>query len=405
MSEPETQTQPSVGKLSKAVTKIENRLAASGELHRLVYDPEALFQKALTYALEWVPAERAFLLSHPAPGQKAKVLSSVFRRGDPNGPAIDQTVVEFVQEKRNAMLKMLDASNTQNTGGLPPGAMCAPLIGQNGCVGAMYVDSAWDASPFDTHMLDALKALGRLAGLAVENAQRNRVLSEQARRLGAQEAAGAFGADVSKVLASIDAATYQIEAELKNGDIEKALWLWPLLERTFSNAEMLVENMQAYARRRALVLTTVNIDELIDKTLASLAPRAERLNITTTFEPRKNATAYTDSRDTFLVLMNVLSYAIDAYERKEGVVSISATNENKFCMVSVAHKGAVMTGHQIRELLAGTLPTNIDLDMRLVTSLKVVRELGGEIRIQSDPTSGTRISLILPQFAPEDAGS
>lgn len=405
VSEPTGQTQPSIGKLSKAVTKIENKLAASAELHRLVYDSEALFQKALTYALEWIPAERAFLLSHSASGQKAKVLSSVFRRGDSNGPAIDETVVEFVQEKRNAMLKMLDAAKTRNSGGLPPGAMCAPLIGQNGCVGAIYVDSAWAASPFDTHMLDALKALGRIAGLAIENAQRNQTTVEQARRLGAQEAAGAFSAEVSKVLASIDASTYQIEAELKNGDIEKALWLWPLLERTFSNAEMLVENMQAYARRRALVQSTANVDELIDKALTSLAPRAERLGIRTTFEARENAIAYTDSRNTFLVLMNVISYAMDAYERKEGIVAVSAANENNFCVISVIHQGTILAEHQIRELLAGTLPTNIDLDMRLVTSLKIVREMGGEIRIKSDQAPGTRIGLILPQFAPEDSAS
>lgn len=378
-------------------------LLKAAQLCSLVFDLDELQRRILTTLLEFIPGRRAFIFAK-AEGVQGPRVQAWHARGDAqDGPAINKTMVEHVLRKKTAVLK-IDGEDEDVGNGfgalndpLRRGAMCFPLIGRKQCVGAVYLDSGYDPARFDDDDLELGTAVGQVVGVAIESARRLAV-ERRLNRAGAfEEAAARLGEDLNAVVSNIRASARRLEQARESRDISPLLNVWPEFRCSIERAERLSDNLLAYGRTNGVEPTPINVSAIVGQCVEAVRERAARLRVRLAFQANGRAVAYADPRDVKRLADNLVSRALDACEAKGGgTVTVRADNRLDGCRIEVEDSGAGIPAQD-----APKAPEDFTFTSRvglpLAVSYKIARDNGGYIRVKSDETAGTTITVVLPQ--------
>jgi signal transduction histidine kinase len=98
------------------------------------------------------------------------------------------------------------------------------------------------------------------------------------------------------------------------------------------------------------------------------------------------------------VFENLIINALQAMDKQQGTLTVSATSDAETCTISVSDTGVGMTDEYLRDKLfrafATTKPLGIGLG--LYTCREVIRAHGGSIDVKSERGSGTTFNVVLP---------
>jgi signal transduction histidine kinase len=101
-------------------------------------------------------------------------------------------------------------------------------------------------------------------------------------------------------------------------------------------------------------------------------------------------------------LARVLAHLIDNAQqatKQDGRVDVKLHGRDGFCIVEVSDTGCGMDEDFIKNRLFRPFDTtkgNAGMGIGMYESRELIRELGGEIRVESKPGEGTLISLLIP---------
>ena len=163
-------------------------LARIYELNKMLgsdFDQEAIFKKVSEMVFRLTSADRFFVLLKDDSGQ-LETVAAEFRNAEPARAdeeiTLSKTVVDRVISERVSLLSFDTASDErfvkarsiilQNIRSV----MCAPLLGKNGVLGAIYVDCREMTKILREDDLDLLNAVAAETSIAVDNAITHRQL-------------------------------------------------------------------------------------------------------------------------------------------------------------------------------------------------------------------------------------
>ncbi|HSN86168.1 MAG TPA: sigma 54-interacting transcriptional regulator, partial [Thermoanaerobaculia bacterium] len=171
----------------RAARDLQALLRIGQELHAL-RATEPLARRLLAILLETVPAERAALLLLDRAGEPASTFA-LDSAGSSRPFPLSRTLVEQVLRERQALL-----ANDILQG--PPGLqsesvlaarlqslLAAPLLGPEGTLGLLYLDTRQEEQRFDEPYLELLTAIAGIASLALANTRHMEWLAEEKNRL------------------------------------------------------------------------------------------------------------------------------------------------------------------------------------------------------------------------------
>src|SRR5205085_6600398 len=97
------------------------------------------------------------------------------------------------------------------------------------------------------------------------------------------------------------------------------------------------------------------------------------------------------------VIGHLVQNALDA-TRSKGAVRVAVSRDGESALVEVADDGVGMTEEFVRERLGKPFETTkaAGMGIGVYESAQYVKSLGGEIRIDSAPATGTRVQVLLP---------
>jgi signal transduction histidine kinase len=379
-------------------------LYKAAQLLGSVFDLDDLLEQILALIFESLPAQRGYILTLDKENGDPVVRASRSQAVSGEGPPISQTLVRHVFGLRNAIL----TSNAQTDSRFEDSvsvigyhiraAMCAPLLGRHALTGVIYIDSGAQEDVFTNEDLELLTALGRVVGVAVENAQLYAEAVERERLAAVGQATTGIGHCVKNMLVGIKGGGEFVELGLERKDWKWVDRGWPLIKQAADRVEALVMNLLAFSRDRKPDIEPTDLNSIVREVLALVAPGARKAGIELVHHEGNHGVIHLDGREIYRVVLNLVANAVEACESSGGTVTVSTRRDSSGFYIDVADTG-VGVPEAIRPKLFQLFVSSKaerGTGLGLACCDKIVRAHGGQITYETDLGKGSTFTVCLP---------
>ncbi len=369
-----------------------------------VFDMDALLLQILNLIFEAVSARRGFILTIDAETRTPEIRASHTLDNVGEGPPLSRTLIDRVLGQQDAVMT-IDALDDERFDAAKSilahairSAICVPLCGRQGVIGAVYVDSGTKTLPFSHGDLELLTALGRVVGLTVENAQLHREKIEQERLAAIGLAMASVGHCVKNILTGMKGGAEVVEEATKAKEWRRIEWGWPILKRSIDRIEGLMLNMLLLSKERVPDRAPTDLNKIVADILGTMDLRAKDAHAEIHFDPVAIAPAYVDGTEVYRVVLNLVVNAIEACQDKGGHVSVSCAADALGHTIHVTDTGCGISPETLPRLFDAFSSTkgSRGTGLGLACCQKIVKEHGGAIECSSEPGKGSTFTVFLP---------
>jgi signal transduction histidine kinase len=390
-------------------------------------DIDQLLARILDLIFEWVEADRGciMLVDHetteltPAVSRNRKTTEARERM------AISRTILDYVMSHQEGVLTSdaKDDSRWNSESIVTLGvreAICVPMQGRYGIVGVIYIDTYTPPgrllptqlrNKFSEEHLKLMVAIGHQAALAVEDTSYYSAMLQAERLAAMGQTIATLSHHIKNILQGIRGGSFLIEEGLKGEDNEVVSRGWRIVEKNQERISNLVMDMLTFSKDREPELVAADLNETIGDVVELLKTRAEEAHVQLVFQPRSDLPPFQFDPDLLhRALLNVVSNALDACEKREAArveLSVEWSPGDRFVHLVVADNGEGIAAEDIQRIFSvfeskkGSRGTGLGLPV----SQKIMREHGGDIRVESTAGVGSRFYLELPALGPSAARS
>lgn len=290
-------------------------------------------------------------------------------------------------------------------------AMCVPMQGRYGVVGAIYVDTSTSpgvaaeraqAESFTEANLKLLIAIGNQAALAIEDTQFYRATVQAERMAAMGQTIANLSHHVKNILQGVRGGSYLIETGLNNKDLEIARKGWRIVERNQERISNLVMDMLSFSKERVPELREGDVRHTINEVVELMQSRADEVHAELIWDPPAQFPLVRFDPDALhRAVLNVVTNAIDAVEAREnGQVKLSLTlaPHSQLVELAIEDNGEGIETENLERIFSvfeskkGARGTGLGLPV----SRKILREHGGDVLVASRPGHGTCFTLRWP---------
>lgn len=391
-------------------------------------DIDQLLQRIMELIFEWVEADRGCIML--VDWESGEAVPKVFRsRRDTRSSErmrISQTILDYVLEHREGVL----TSDAREDERWDPAAsilklgvreaICVPMQGRYGMVGVIYIDTYTPPGQvvqnrhltrFSDEHLKLMVAIGHQAALAVEDTSYYSALVQAERLAAVGQTIATLSHHVKNILQGIRGGSYLIEEGLKNTDTELIRKGWNIVDKNQEKISNLVMDMLTFSKERQPEKVPADLNQVAAEVVELMQARASESGVKLVWQPATGMpTLHFDPDALYRAILNVVTNAIDACERAlDGQVTVATeyAADKALARVTVADNGEGIAGDDIQKVFSlfesrkGSRGTGLGLPV----SQKILREHGGEIRVESVPNVGSKFFLEFPAVSPSEAGA
>jgi len=236
-------------------------------------------------------------------------------------------------------------------------------------------------------------------------------LRHSERMTGIGELATGMAHEINQPLNTISMIVDNIGYSIDNKTITET-YLKTKIDKVFDNInriKKIIDHVRTFSRDQDdFVQTDFEINTSIQNSISMISEQFSHKEIDLCFYPDQNIPVLSGNAYRFeQVILNMLINAKDAIEEKKKrdcgkfkkKIEISTTLQNKLIIVEIKDNGIGITAEDIDKVLLPFFTTKAPgqgTGLGLSISYGIIKELGGEIEIQSNPKSGTTISIKIP---------
>jgi signal transduction histidine kinase len=404
----------------QSVANLQVLYRISEEAVRPANSIDQMLGRILELTIEATGADRGCILLRDT--QSQEITPQVFRHraglrtGDRMG--VSRSIVDYVLKTAQGVR----TSDARADSRFVPGqsilqggireAICVPMQGRYDLQGAMYIDiatpaenvivEAFPSGRFNEDLLRLMVAIGRQSALAVED-NRYQVALVKAERLAAVgQTIAILSHHIKNILQGVRGGSYLIDLGLKDHNEELVRKGWAIVDKNQEKIYHLVMDMLTFGKERQPKLCPADLNTTVGDVCELLTARAAELNVALKFIPKGDLPSMCiDAEGIHQAVLNVVGNAIDAVEGRtspEVCVATGFNPENSIVSVTVSDNGPGIAPEQLAQIFnifestKGARGTGIGL----AVSLKIIREHGGDIRVESTPGSGATFNLEWP---------
>jgi nitrogen-specific signal transduction histidine kinase len=381
-------------------------------------DIDELLGRILDMIFEWVEADRGciMLVDHetgeltPAASRTRKVKPASERM------SISRTILDYVMEHKEGVLTSdaRDDARWNSESVITLGvreAICVPMQGRYGIVGVIYIDTYTPpgkllpmraSNHFSDEHLKLMVAIGHQAALAIEDTSYYSAMLQAERLAAIGQTIATLSHHIKNILQGIRGGSFLIEEGLKASDNDVIRRGWRIVEKNQDRISHLVMDMLTFSKDRRPDLASSDLNETVGDVVELMKARAAEAGVELAWKVRTDLPRFAFDADLMhRAILNVVSNAIDACEKRPGArveVSIEWSPGDRLVHIEVADNGEGIAAEDVKRIFSvfeskkGSRGTGLGLPV----SQKILREHGGEIRVDSAPGSGSRFYLELP---------
>ncbi len=389
-------------------------------------DISQLLDKVLELIFQWIECGRGCIMLLDEVTGELRPSCSRRRRESKASSAqrmqISRTILDHVVKQREGVL----TSNAQDddrwnhaasVAGLGiKEAICVPMQGRYGLVGAIYVDTEMSAGTYaarngealfdDTH-LKLMIAIAGQAALAIEDTQFYHAMLQSERLATMGQTIANVSHHVKNILQGISGGNYLVEDGLASDNLEVVKRGWAIVKKNQYRISSLVMDMLTFSKDREPELAQADVLDVVKDVAELMQNRAKEMGVTLKgVDPSPPMLALLDSEAIHRALLNVVTNAIDAAGSREHGDSVEPEVQilcdldptRQRVQIHVVDNGDGIAADQLARIFApfqsskGARGTGLGLPV----SQKILREHGGDISVQSEVGVGSRFTLHWP---------
>lgn len=378
-------------------------------------------QRILDLTIEAVGADRGcVLLTDPQSGEIRPQVASQRGATTPGSRMpVSRTIVDYVL-KNNQGVRTADAQHDSRfdparsivQAGIRE-AMCVPMQGRHELMGVIYIDITTPAdrlllqgkaAGFREDQLRLLIAIGRQAALAVENNRYQQAIVKAERLAAMGQTIATLSHHIKNILQGVRGGSYLIDMGLNDHNEELVRKGWHVVEKNQNKIYHLVMDMLTFSKERQPALVPAQLNETVGDVIELMQARAAECSVELQFRPDKNLPMCTfDPEGIHRAVLNIVTNAIDAVEGADRAlvkVETGLHTESDMLWVAVSDNGPGIPEDQLGRIFnvfestKGARGTGLGLTV----SLKIIREHGGDIAVESRLGEGSRFTLAWPRL-------
>lgn len=303
-------------------------------------------------------------------------------------------------------------------------AICVPMLGRYGLVGAIYIHT--QVSPgvfaermgehsFDEAQLKLMIAIAGQAALAIEDTQFYRAMLQSERLAAMGQTIANLSHHVKNILQGVNGGSYLVDDGLKKGDLDVVQRGWNIVVKNQDRIGNLVMDMLTFSKEREPELACNDVRKLIADVVELMTVRASEAGVRLQSDPLAiPLNAMFDTEAMHRALLNIVTNAIDAaaaVEDNKGPEPQVAVNaemlpDKKSVCIRVTDTGDGIEPKDLQRIFSpfesskGSRGTGLGLPV----SQKILREHGGDIAVKSERRAGTTFKLHWPHGIAADPG-
>jgi signal transduction histidine kinase len=335
---------------------------------------------------------------------------------------ISRTILDHVLKQREGVLTSNAQdderwNNAASIAGLGVReAICVPMQGRYGMVGAIYVDTEMSAgtyaarngvSSFDESHLKLMIAIAGQAALAIEDTQFYHAMLQAERLATMGQTIANVSHHVKNILQGISGGNYLVEDGLANENLDVVKRGWAIVKKNQYRISNLVMDMLSFSKDREPELRSADVNRVVADVVELMQNRADEAGVQLIIgDLGSPLMTMMDSEAIHRALLNVVTNAIDAASTREHVAThrpqvhvlteLDPTRQR--VQIVVSDNGDGIAAEQVPRIFAPFQSTkgSRGTGLGLPVSQKVLREHGGDILVHSEVGLGSRFTLYWP---------
>lgn len=383
-------------------------------------DIDELLQRILEMIFEWVEADRGCVMMIDHETGELTPIASRNRRGVKVDErlAISRTILDYVMNHKEGVVTSdaRDDSRWDATDGsiVTLGvreAICVPMQGRYGIVGVIYIDTYTPpgkslerriGNRFSEEHLKLMVAIGHQAALAVEDTSYYSAMVQAERLAVMGQTIATLSHHIKNILQGIRGGSFLIEEGLRVGENDVVRKGWRIVDKNQERISNLVMDMLTFSKQREPEPFATDMNECVADVVELMQSRATEAEVELTFHPCVGLPQLMADPDLLhRAILNVVTNAIDACEKQPGgkvTVSVDYLPSDKLLRISVADNGEGIQPDDIKKIFSvfesrkGARGTGLGLPV----SQKILREHGGDVRVESTLGAGSTFFLEIP---------
>lgn len=392
-------------------------------------DIDQLLQRIMELIFEWVEADRGcIMLVDPETEELMPKVSRHRRQGrgeQKERLSISRTILDYVLEQKEGVLTS-DAREDQRWDRAASivrlgvrEAICVPMQGRYGIVGVIYIDTYTPPgrdiqrtpNKFSEEHLKLMVAIGHQAALAVEDTSYYSAMVQAERLAAMGQTIATLSHHVKNILQGVRGGSYLIEEGLKGGDFEIVRKGWKMVERNQDKISHLVMDMLTFSKERQPDLVAANLNDLMFDVVELMQVRADEAGVVLIVRPTAEMPDLMFDADLMhRAILNVVTNAIDACEKRTPArVTLTASLDptQQLACVRIDDTGEGISEENRLKVFSvfESRKGNRGTGLGLPVSRKILREHGGDIRLESELGVGSSFFLEFPAIFPTSAGN
>jgi signal transduction histidine kinase len=383
-------------------------------------DIDQLLHRIMQLIFEWVEADRGciMLLDEQSKSLVPKVRHNRQGLATSEKLAISKTILDYVLQHNEGVLtsdaredERWDTAASIVQMGVRE-AICVPMQGRYDVVGVIYIDTS--VSPvrlvqqrggqnkFTDEHLKLMIAIAHQAALAVEDTRYYGAMMQAERLAAMGQTIAMLSHHIKNILQGISGGGHMIEAGLEKHDEAIIRRGWNMVERNQGRISALVMDMLTFSKEREPDPVPGDINHVVGDVVELMQARASEAGVALKWQPSEEMPVVTfDPEGIHRAVLNVVTNAIDACDEKpNGTVTIASEflPRESLVRVTIDDNGCGIAAEDLDKIFTlfvshkGGRGTGLGLPV----SQKILKEHGGDIRVESELGKGSRFTLDLP---------
>lgn len=392
---------------------------------RRTLDVDQLLTQILELIFNSVQCDRGCIMLVDEESEQLQPAARKNRKGARSADRIEisKTILDYVIEHREGVLtsnacedQRWDAAASIVQAGIRE-ALCVPMQGRYGLVGAIYVDTTRSAGQyvdsgnahcFNEEHLQMMIIIAQQAALAIEDTSYYRAVVQSERLATMGQTIATLSHHIKNILQGIRGGSYLVEEGLKQNSFDVVQRGWRIVERNQERISALVMDMLSFSKERQPHLEACDIRETIQDVVELMQTRATEQGIDLVWHaPDDFPRVYCDAEGMHRAILNVVGNALDAVEGRDTPqvhIELQRRADDQVA-ISIRDNGTGIATDDIRKIFSvfESRKGNRGTGLGLPVSQKILREHRGDIDVESQLDVGTTFTLHWPIKGPSEA--
>jgi two-component system, NtrC family, sensor kinase len=287
--------------------------------------------------------------------------------------------------------------------------MCVPILTHDEATGVIHLDCSMAYHTYTQQQLLLATAIGKMAGMAIENARliESRVANERLAAVG--ETVAHLSHNIRNILQGMRSGADVIDLALKKENLQTVQTGWQIVQRNLDRTFRLASNMLTFSKERQPNIELAQLNQLIDEVVSLVAAQLDDRGIRCVTQLDDLPPIPLDVDGMHQAITNIVVNAIEACPKDGGQITISTSfDESESDVVCAITDNGPGIPEPLQESIFNPFHSTKGhggTGLGLSACKKIIDELGGTISLNSSPQGTTfelRLSTTHPGLADSD---